>query len=441
MQFAPDTADAYHGIDMNDSPILQFEKIVSEGKAMAHWHEKAVFAVGPLPGETARMRVTREKPTWAEAVVREFVETSVHRRQARETHFMSCSPWQGVDYDYQLKLKREMLAELFGRPGLELPVAEIVGSKQQFGYRNKLEFALRPGADGGVELAMHERGSVDGLVATPEGCALGSAAMNEVARAVQTVLSSLEVAGVAEKLTVRQSSATGAVVAVVTLARRLKRDWSRLEVPEAAGVAAVYRARGGFERLWSWGELELSESLGGVELRYPWEAFFQVNVPVFAQALGRILARIVPDTRVVDLYGGVGTIGLPAARTALEVVGIEVSQAAVDLADRNAGRNGLVNYRAVAAPSESVSAELLARADTVVVDPPRAGLHSRVVEQLLAAGPRQIVYLSCNPVTQVRDLMRLMPEYSPAPAVGFDFYPGTLHVESLVVLSRSTMTA
>ncbi len=412
--------------------IETFEKIVPEGKALARWHDKALFVVGPLPGESARVRVTREKPTWAEGVAEKLTVLSPHRHEALEPHFMSCSPWQGVEYSYQLELKRGMLAETFARPGLELAVEAMVASPMEMGYRDKLEFVF--GA--GLELSLHERGGVTGLVPATGGCVLGSEAMNAAAQAAVERARELDLGELAESLVVRQSYTHGEVVVVLVLKARARRDWQRLVTSKAAGVVVAYQNKDKrLEMIWSRGVVELRETLGGVDLAYPWDAFFQVNVPAFGRALERILTHIKQNTKVVDLYGGAGTIGLPVARVAREVVGIELQGSAVELANINARSNGIVNYQAHVSSSERVDSGLLEGVDTIIVDPPRAGLSPRAVALLLAVKPRQVVYLSCNPVTQARDIMLLQEAYSPSGVTGFDFYPGTLHVESLVALT------
>ena len=148
------------------------------------------------------------------------------------------------------------------------------------------------------------------------------------------------------------------------------------------------------------------------------------------------MRHIDPQHFVADLYGGVGTIGLPVAKVARKVVGIEISASAVKLANLNAEQNELTNYQAFATPSEKMNPEIMRGVDTVIVDPPRTGLNSKVIEFLLEAKPSRIIYLSCNPVTQLRDVMLLIPGYKPSRLKGYDFYPGTLHMESLVVLDR-----
>jgi 23S rRNA (uracil1939-C5)-methyltransferase len=416
---------------------ITFDKIVPEGKALAYWHDKALFAIGPLPGETALIQIRREKRGWAEGVVREFIQPAPQRGKEHEAHYLSCSPWQSVDYAYQLELKRGILAEIYARPELGLDVAGMVGSDSQLGYRNKLEFSFMPQEDGRLELSFHKRGSFRDLIAAPDGCVLGADGMNRAALALRDRINELDIAEVAETLTVRQSHTNGRVIAVLLVKEAVGRDWSSLFGDEIAGLAVVRKVKHDmFDLIWKQGDLELVEQIGGVELRYPWDSFFQVNPPAFEHALDAILRQIEPGSTVVDLYGGAGTIGLPVAKVASNVTGIEIVASSVALANRNAKRNKLSNYEAMTLPSEKMELEVLQGADTIILDPPRAGLHPKVVELLLLAKPAKIVYLSCNPVTQARDVLLLAEAYQSSDVTGFDFYPGTLHLESLVTLTR-----
>lgn len=418
---------------MNDFP--HFDRIVPEGKAMAFWNDKALFCVGPLPDEVAKVRVIREKKSWAEAAVEEIVTASPHRHEPREDHFLSCSPWQGVDYPYQLELKKQMLAEIYGRPELTLEVGEFAASPQQFGYRNKLEFSL-VNIKGLLQLAFHTRGTSDRYVMAPGGCVLGSDALNAAAVAVLDGLNELNLKKVAQSLILRESS-DGQIIAVVILREKAACELAPLaELPIDGIVVALKQLPDTFKPLWSHGISELSEMVGDVTVSYPWDSFFQVNPPAFANALGDIVRHIDPKHFVADLYGGAGTIGLPVAKVAKKVVGIEISASAVKLANENADKNELENYQAYAVASEKMNPEVMRGVETVIVDPPRSGLHAKVIEYLLEAMPKRIIYLSCNPVTQVRDVMLLTRDYKPSKLTGYDFYPGTLHLESLVVLDR-----
>jgi len=414
---------------------ISFEKLTADGKGLSHWQEKALFAVGPLPGETAWMKIDRHHKTYVEASVKRFTETLPQRSPATEDHYLSCSPWQGIDYDYQLELKAGMLKDAFSR--LAVKVGSVIGAPHHQNYRNKLEFSLRPGEDGKLQLAFHERGSVTELIAAPAGCILGTPAMNQAAAALLAKLNTIPEAALAQSIIVRQSQSTGAVIGVVMVSEPVTADWSKLATAKLAGVGVARRVdHERMDLLWSQGTLELTEKIGDLKLTYPWEAFFQVNPAAFNQALELISKAIKPGEHVLDLYGGVGTIGLSVAITAASVLGIEISPVATRLAEVNARINNITNYQAMTSPSEHLDAILFKGIDTVIVDPPRAGLHRRVIDRLLEVLPERIIYLSCNPITQARDLARLTESYTPGTVTGFDFYPDTLHLESLVVLER-----
>jgi 23S rRNA (uracil1939-C5)-methyltransferase len=417
---------------------VTFEKIVPEGRALARLDGKALFVTGALPGEIAVVNVGRPKKTWAEGTLVSISQASPHRSEPREEHYMSCSPWQGVDYPYQLELKEAMLAELFGRPELDLTVKSMTGSNQPFGYRNKLEFTVETDPYGDLQLTFHARGSFRDLISAEAGCVLGSNAMNQAATDLLKVMQGLDLADFIDTLTVRESAA-GNVIAVLLVKREIKRDWKQLSIKGLAGIAVVRKLRHDtYHTDWKFGRLELSEMVGGVALTYPWDSFFQVNIPMFEQALARIMAAVPSGSRVLDLYGGAGTIGLAVARQAASVRGVDIVESSVKLANHNAASAGLTNYKAVTAASENLDPASLEGVDVVIVDPPRAGLHARVVEFLVASQVPRIIYLSCNPATQVRDLVLLKAGgYAISNPEGFDFYPGTLHLESLVILDRS----
>lgn len=402
---------------------------------MGYANGKTWFAIGGLPGETAQVRVLREKARWGEGVVETITTPSSRRGAAAEAHFMACAPWQGVEHTYQLELKRQMLMAALGRPELGLKVAELVAAEQTMGYRNKLEFWLRRDSLGQLGLWLHERGSAMEWASAANGCDLGLPQLNRAARKVVEYLqaSSLTQA----RLVMRTSGNSDGVVAILEVAERPPRpSWDDILGVDLVGLVVLRVSQYAPRIVWQGGILDLSETLMGTSVAYSWDAFFQVNVPVFERALPRLAQGVRSTDRVVDLYGGSGAIGVPLARLAREVLGVEVAPQAVECANRNAERNGLGNYQSVAVAVAQLDQKLLVGADIIVVDPPRAGLQPEVVDVLLASAPREIRYLSCNPVTQARDLMALSAAYSCSDVTGFDFYPGTLHVESFVVLTR-----
>src|SRR6185369_7199978 len=293
------------------------------------------FAAGPLPGEVAEVEIARDKPGFIEANVVRITVASPRRQAAAEDDFLECSPWQGVDYEFQTELKRAMLADAFGHPKLSLPVTDMIVGDGRLGYRNKLEFSLKKGENS--SLAFHTRGSYEDLVALPHGCKLGSEAMNKAAGLVLSRIDALKLAGYVETLTIRQSISSGALLGVVALHQVPKRDWSDLSVPGLSGLVVTrVRHRDEHEMIWHTGEAELVEKVGGLELAYPFDGFFQTNPPMFERALARILAAVPKDCNVVDLYGGVGSIGLAVAAVSREVVGVEINLSSTEMAMANA---------------------------------------------------------------------------------------------------------
>jgi tRNA/tmRNA/rRNA uracil-C5-methylase (TrmA/RlmC/RlmD family) len=189
------------------------------------------------------------------------------------------------------------------------------------------------------------------------------------------------------------------------------------------------------KELWRTGGDVLTEMINGVAVAYSWDSFFQNNIPVFAKAVDAMRAHIPKGARILELYSGVGTIGLLLASAAKEVHGVEIIPAAVEAANQNAFQNGITNYQAECLPAEKMDVELLSDVDVLVLDPPRVGLHPKLLEHIRTKLPPRIIYLSCNPETQARDYSALTDLYSIDHIEGFDFYPQTPHCESLLVLS------
>jgi 23S rRNA (uracil1939-C5)-methyltransferase len=415
---------------------VAFEKIVGGGKALGYLDGKPCFAAGPLPGEVAEVEIIKDKPSFIEAAVKTYTTASNRRSGEAEAHYLACSPWQNVDYDYQLELKLAVLRDAFSRPELQVPVLKMTPAPAQLGYRNKLEFSVKRG-EHELDLAFHDRGSYENLISLPEGCRLGSTAMNLAALKLARAAHELKLDGYIETITIRRSELDGSLLGHIALHQVPQRDFSALALPELASVVITrLRGRTTHEVLWNTGSLELTERIGGNDLAYSFDGFFQTNVTLFESVLTAILAAVKPGGKLVDLYGGVGTIGLAAAKLCDEVIGIEIDEKAVKRANENAQRAKITNYRSVQSPAARLDASLLEDAGTIVVDPPRAGLEPGVVQAILKAAPKRIIYLSCNPTTQARDASLLSASYTSAGVAGYDLYPGTLHLESLMVFDR-----
>jgi 23S rRNA (uracil1939-C5)-methyltransferase len=406
--------------------------------------QRIALAWGALPGERASVFPLRRRKGALLCRVEEILKASPDRVPAREPHYLSCSPWQVMSYPAQLDAKRKILGELF--PGVA--PAPFVHAETVWGYRNKLEFSFTTD-DGRLQLAFHQRGSPFRKVVLPDGCALAPDSMN---RAAIELLDRLAARGVAERdlksLVVRGSRTTGEAllglyVSDEALAARIAAPEWLLDPPLAhsAGLAVFYSdplspASVATRLLLRSGRQELTERVAGVDLSFPLEGFFQNHAEVFERAVAAIASQVPAGEQLVELYSGVGSIGLALAGSAREIVAFEENPAAVEFALLNRDHLGAANYLPRAGRAQDVEDELLAGAGVLVVDPPRSGLHPKLVGGIARARPARLIYLSCNPANQARDLALLGPAYRLASLTGFDFYPQTPHLESLAVLDR-----
>lgn len=419
---------------------------------------KKCFAWGVLPGETAKVRITKKKSAFVEAVAEEIITASPERIAPTEPgSYLSTSPWQIMTDEAEQHYKSQLIADAFRLHHLTLPGGAVYGDGAAFGYRNKVEFswfselatpADEPDASTAtssvdtLDLAFFRRGSKGKIIV--DGTALARPEMNELARAVRDLLRRKGISARQLKtLLIRADQAGNCAWQLYTK--------DRLPDIMSADEAATLPAQGGeviysdprspasriTERFASFGNPVLSDTVLGVPFRYATEGFFQVNLPVYEQALREMQQWVPADTPVVDLYSGVGSIGLTIGGNHVALV--EINEHAVREMQRNItalGREGSATV--VLAASEDALDYITGNA-TIIVDPPRAGLHTAVIKQLLNQRPARIIYLSCNPVTQARDIALLMADgaYAIAHAQGYNFFPRTPHIEHLVVLGRT----
>ncbi len=424
------------------------ERIAHDGAAEGQHEGKPVRVHGMLPGENAIIEATKKHGIYI-GVIKELMSGSPSRKNPEETHYLSCSPWQVMDYPLQLALKHGILTSLFSYYE-DAPKPTFVPTEKFYGYRTKVEFSFTDrisGAEGEestplpLSLAFHERGGGSRRLALPRGCALVSDGMNRVALAICEKLRTLGYTTADLKtLVVRESKSMGKMLAILYVKRTDLPEFPVDDIEGLTGFIVFHStekspASVATKELWRVGEDVLHESICGMDITYSWDSFFQNNIPVFETALTEMSKAMPVNANVLELYSGVGTIGLYLAKHAFHVHGVEIIQAAVDAAQVNAEHAGLTNYVAECIPAEKMDARLLDKRDVLVLDPPRSGLHPKVIKMILEKQPPMIVYLSCNPETQARDYSSLKEFYKIDRITGFDFYPETPHSESLVILS------
>lgn len=430
--------------------LVTIDRLVFGGEGLGHVtfpnKPKAtpIFVFGALPGERLTVRPVKVNAGHVIAEIVEIHEQSPLRRAPRDTHFLSCSPWQIAPEVEQLKFKKETTLAMWQHTAKALPIETSIAltpSPAAWGYRNKLDWSFTTDAAGKLQLAFHARYRWSKLVPAEAGCALAPDTMNDVARVIVAELNArgVTVADVKDLL-VRYSFTEQKVIAALFVTRR---DFPRISPTHAAlkALAIIYSDPVRSQTvttdiLFQTAPLELTETIGGVSLTYGYESFFQINPPAFERLLASVRAHMPTGSRLVDLYSGVGTLGLALASQFQKLVSVELNAEAVAFARRNAAAAGIAADIISGFTERQPIAEICRGADAVIVDPPRAGLDPRVITQLLEALPTMLVYVSCNPATQCRDWQLLRAKYDTTHFELVDLYPQTPHVESVLVMRR-----
>ncbi len=423
---------------------LTLEKIVGGGQALGTLADgRKCFVWGGLPGETVTVRITKKKSHLVEAVVEEVISPSPDRIQPRDPNsYLSTSPWQIMPLEVEQTYKAQLIDDAFALHGVALPAAiDIYCDNVAYGYRNKVEFSWysEAGESGDtLDLAFFCRGSKGKIIVN--GTSLARPEINNLARAIRDLLRHKHISARQLKTLLVRCDQSGSCVWQLYVKDRLPEIITTDEAAKlpAQGGEVIYSdsrspASRITERLVCFGNTTLTDTILGVPFCYACEGFFQVNIPVYEQALRDMKEWMPRDRPALDLYAGVGTIGLTIGGDNVTLV--EINTDAVREMQRNITELGRTDARAVLAPSEQ-ALDYITGKEIVIVDPPRAGLHPDVIATLLQQLPPRILYLSCNPVTQARDVALLQQNYRIVHHRGYNFFPRTPHSEHLVVLDK-----
>jgi 23S rRNA (uracil1939-C5)-methyltransferase len=457
---------------------VDIEKFADRGKSLAHVDGQVVFVQEAVPGDRVRIEVFRKRKKFVEAKILELLEPSDLRTTPRCRYFGTCGgcKWQHVQYEAQLEAKRQSVAEALEHVGgfSGLDVRPTIGSEKPYFYRNKMEFSfsadrwLTPVEIGsGMEydtsfaLGLHVPGNFYKVLDLHE-CHLQSSRSAEIVNAVRDFARENEWlpwdirnhTGFLRHLVIREGERTGErMINLVTSGHdedrmRLFAEFLQRQFPETTTLvntvnSTVAQTSFGEAMHTVFGPGVIRDRIGRFTFEIAPNAFFQTNT---AQAerlyeVARDAAELQADDVLFDLYCGAGTISIFMAAHVKRVVGVEVVEEAVQNAKANARTNGVDNCTFIAADMLSiVNPRFTAthgRPDVVIVDPPRAGLHPKVVQRLARLRAKRLVYVSCNPQTQARDLQLLGGEYRIDTVQPVDLFPHTDHVETVVRLTHS----
>ena len=417
--------------------MVHVDKVIPGGQALGTLEDgRKIFFWNALPGEdVSEYEIVKKKSHYYEAIAAKIENPSEFRTNPKDPCFLSTSPWQIIDWDYENQLKTELVVEIFREHQIDIAKPQIFTDSTPYYYRNKMEYALYwNNKTELIELAFHLRGSHRKIPINTS-----SIERPEIFAAAQRIVNDLNSRH--EEARKYQSI--------------LLRCNQNGEV--SGGLYENHKPHPVFKNL--------TDDILGQTYSYSPNGFFQINLPVYELALKEIKKHISADN-VLDLYAGVGTIGLSVARDR-QLTLVEVDKSAYRELERNCftgqgdttseeynhrrgdygateprngGREGAFRRSDIALPKP-----ILAKSEdalnfvninqTVILDPPRAGCDTKLINKLLETTPQKIIYLSCNPATQARDVKMLLDKYKIEEIKTFNFFPRTPHIENLVILS------
>ena len=472
-------------------PLLEgvrIETVAAEGKSLVRVNDMVVFVPFAIPGDVVDLQVTKKKHSYAEAEVVRLVEPSADRIAPVCPHFGVCGgcKWQMLPYALQLRAKQQQVVDALTRIAkVELPeCSPILGSKKTLEYRNKLEFGfankrwltkeqIRSGEafERQESVGYHANGTFDKILPIDE-CHLMDPVNDRLRLAIRdyayehdlTFFDAREHTGLLRGMMIRLSN-TGELMLLMQFCITTDDERRQAEAllafvkdkfPEITSLLYVNNTK--FND--TFGDLPVETFAGtdhiflemeGLRFKVGPKSFYQTNTEQAYELykVARDMAFCEMDNGqltadngplVYDLYTGTGTIANFVARCARKVVGIEYVPEAIEDAKVNSQINGIDNTEFFAGDMKDILTEDFirehGRPDIIITDPPRAGMHADVVDVILKAAPERIVYVSCNPATQARDLALLDTDYRVVKIQPVDMFPHTQHVENVVLLER-----
>jgi len=453
-------------------PGVTIEGTASDGKCVARWNGQVVFVEGVAPGDVADIRIIRKKKTYLEGVPEKFLHKSEIRTSPFCDHFGVCGgcKWQHIEYQHQVEFKRQQVIDNLQRIGkVAFPeVRPIILSPETRYFRNKLEFTFsnrrwlsHEEISTGKQLnrmgvGFHKPRQFDKIIDI-DHCYLQDDPSNEIRNSIRNYAKMhdlgfydiLKKQGFLRNLIIRTTS-TGEIMVVLQVGQDRPELTELLQFidqsfPQLTSLQYVINNKGNetfFDlpvRLFSGSEF-ITEKMGTLEFRIGAKSFYQTN-SLQAHEMYKLikqLATLSGIETVYDLYTGAGTIALFIAAEARNVVGLELVPEAIQDAVRNAEINGINNtYFYAGDIKDTFGADIIDRhgaPDVVIADPPRSGMHPAVVEQLIKFAPKNIIYVSCNPATQARDVGLLSDHYGIISVHPIDMFPQTHHVECVIHL-------
>lgn len=464
-----------HPFRKRSEHIVNIHDVVFGGKGIARVDDFVIFVENCIPGDKVRVSIRKKKQNFAEAKVLEYLERGEGFIEAPCDYFGYCGgcKWQHLDYDHQLKYKREQVADSIERLGglKKIAVKETIGSPEQFAYRNKMEFSfsdnrwLLPHELDNIEiskdfaLGLHVPGAFNKILDIKE-CHIQDKMFNIIMKRVSDFVKASDLpiynlhthVGVWRFLMLRKGVNTNEYMINIVTSESVKQKTQAFfetlceEFPQITSVVNNSTRRKsqvaiGEEEELIVGSNIIHEKLDEIKFEISANSFFQTNTKQ-AEVMYQLVKKLADsknDKLIFDLYSGTGTIPIYLSDVAKKIIGFELVESSVINARENIKRLGIENCEFVCGDVKDTFPQYKAmEPDILVVDPPRAGIHGDVIDVILFLEAKSMIYVSCNPTTLARDLALLSEKYNVSFVQPLDMFPHTYHIETVVKLTLKT---
>ncbi|MBQ7935833.1 MAG: 23S rRNA (uracil(1939)-C(5))-methyltransferase RlmD [Clostridia bacterium] len=444
----------------NEKGIVKIEDYTDEGFGVARADGYVLFVPGTIAGEEAEVLVVKAGKSFGYGKVLRFLKTAPCREEpacALARRCGGCAFWH-LSYEEEARLKAARVKNHLKRiGGIEVPLSLILAAKEQTAYRNKAQFPIRQ-VKGEAQGGFYAPGSHGVVSGAP--CRIQPPLFNDLLEWTLSFMKRERIpayeeqtyTGVVRHLYLRQGVGTGQVMVCLVINGKEfpKKQLFAMEItaayPQIKTVAINYNDRNtnvvlGKKTETVFGEGYIEDLLLGKRYRIAPKAFYQVNRAQTEVLYSKVaeLANLSGEERLLDLYCGIGTIGLSMAGQVKELVGVEIVPDAVENAKENARINGVTNAEFFCADAKEAAARFAAEGkqfDCIIVDPPRKGCDEQTLEAIRQMAPKKLIYVSCNSATLARDLKTLSEDFEIQVVVPVDLFPRTHHVETVVYLKR-----
>ncbi|KKU47080.1 MAG: hypothetical protein UX66_C0026G0011 [Parcubacteria group bacterium GW2011_GWF2_46_8] len=415
---------------------VKTEKLVPGGYALGFYEEHPVFLWNALPGEVVETAIDYKRKGCWYGTARRIIQKSPYRIAPCENHFLSCSPWQIIDYDQEIIEKKSVLKEITNGIIPESVTDPEIITGNPLGYRNKLEISFTDGTEALATMAFHVRHGAGYLPITK--CLLANEPINTVLQQFQESLWKARIVSEQLKtLVIRSTRAENVTASLYVTHEDFPLPTDVVLNNRLTGYRVIYSDPKYSDTVESkilaeYGSPDLCETVLDKQFLFSDQCFFQINVPLFEIALRDIQTHIDTEHEMYDVFSGVGTIGLSVQ--AHKVTLIEQDPWGSGYARKNLSLHQNALSKIVEADATKYDAY---RKNAIIVcDPPRSGLPPKMIQTMIKANPVRIIYLSCNPITQMRDIKLFSEGYIPVSLKAYNFFPRTPHLETLIVLDR-----